>query len=121
MRVLLSLFDMAVVNRCAIGLAPRQPLIEWSRRISEEAEMSWDAEDHSLYLIPSYENPAEAQEWLEAQYQRIFANELESWCRDASLWPAPRPYSLFREWFDVRFYDLVEDLSDAELTLDDEE
>ena len=45
----------------------------------------------------------------------------DSWCRDASLWPDPRPYTLFREWFDVRFYDLVEDLGDTELTLDEEE
>ena len=83
--------------------------------------MSWDAEDHSLYLIPSSENPDEAQKWLESAYGRIFENELDSWCRDASLWPDPRPYTLFREWFDVRFYDLVEDLGDTELTLDEEE
>ena len=111
---------MAVVNRCAIGLAPRQPLIDWSRRISDEA-MCWGAEDHSLYLIPSYEDPAEAQAWLEAEYLRMFENELDSWCRDASLWPEPRPYTLFRDWFDVRFYDLVEDISDDELTLDEED
>jgi hypothetical protein len=110
---------MAVVNRCAISLAPRQPLIDWSRRISDEAELIWGAEDHSLYLIPPYENPAEAQAWLETHYDWIFANELESWCRDASLWPDPRSYSLFRDWFAVRFYDLVDDLSDGDLKRED--
>ena len=110
---------MAVINRCAIGLAPRQPLIDWSRRISGAAEMSWRAEDHSLYLIPAYENPAQALELLEAQYLEMFENELDSWCRDASQWPDPRSYDLFREWFDVRFYDLVEDLSDEPLSHED--
>ena len=112
---------MAVVNRCAIGLAPRQPLIDWSRQISEEGEMSWRPEDHSLYLIPSYENPAEALEWLEVHYQRMFENELDSWCRDASRWPDPRPYSLFREWFEPRFYDLVDDLGEDDLTVEDDD
>ena len=48
---------------------------------------------------------------LEDNYDRIFEAELQSWCREPALWPSPRTFALFREWFEVRFYDLVDDLS----------
>ena len=51
---------MASITRCAIGVAPRQPLIDWSRQVSPESDMAWDPEDHSLYLLPANETPAEA-------------------------------------------------------------
>ena len=51
----------------------------------------------------------------EESYERIFEAELQSWCRDPALWPSPRTFALFQEWFEVRFYDLVDDLSRKEL------
>ena len=109
---------MAVINRCAVGIAPRRPLIDWSRRVSGDASMSWEQEDHSLYLLPSYEDDAERWQILEAQHERIFSEELSSWCTDPALWPSPRSFPLFREWFEIRFYDLVQDLGSDELTRD---
>ena len=52
---------------------------------------------------------------LEDNYERIFKAELQSWCRDPALWPSPRTFALFQEWFEIRFYDLVDDLSRKEL------
>lgn len=106
---------MPVVNRCAIGLGPRQPLIEWSRTISEDDTLAWGAEDRSLYLIPVYESEEEALALLAEVYEEIFARELESWSLDEASWPSPRTFTLFREWFEIHFYDLIEDLCDGDL------
>jgi hypothetical protein len=102
---------MAVINRSAVAIAPRPPLIEWSRRISSDPDLAWGEEDHSLYLLPPYEDDQQAMRVLETAYAEIFEAELRSWCTDESLWPGPRSFTLFQEWFSIRFYDLIEDLS----------
>jgi hypothetical protein len=106
---------MAVVNRCAIGLAPRPPLIAWSRQTKPGEDMAWRQEDYSLYLIPTYEDEEEGMALLQQGYEDIFEAELDSWCRDSASWPPERTFALFLEWFEVRFYPLVEDLVDDEL------
>jgi hypothetical protein len=106
---------MAVINRSAVAIAPRPPLIDWSRRISHDPEIAWGEEDHSLYLLPPYEDDQQAMRVLETAYAEIFENELCSWCTDQSLWPEPRSFALFQEWFSIRFYDLIEDLSREDL------
>jgi hypothetical protein len=101
---------MAVLNRCAIAVAPRQPMVDWSRPFWTRDDMEGLGEDHSLYLIPTYDNDGEAQQRLHDSYGKIFAAELDLWCRDRSLWPQFRNLELFETWFTVRFYPLVEDL-----------
>ena len=110
---------MKSVNRCAIGVGPKPPLLAWSQQFGGTAELSWGEEDHSLYLIPAYESREEAELLLRDHYEDIFANELDSWCRDQASWPTPLSYELFREWFTVRFYDLIDDLSDGDLSHED--
>lgn len=102
---------MDTVNRCAIGIAPRQPLIDWSMKVSGDSRLSWSGEDHSLYLIPSHDTREQAEAFLRQVYEQIFRNELQSWSLDPDTWPSPRPYALFEQWFEIRFYDLIEDLA----------
>lgn len=106
---------MAIINRCAVGIGPRPPLIEWSRKVSGEEQISWHDNDHGLYLLPAYEDDEEGWQVLQKVYGTIFEKELSSWCADVNLWPNPRTFSLFQDWFDVRFYDLIDDLCDQEL------
>jgi hypothetical protein len=106
---------MAIINRCAVGIAPRPPLIEWSRLVSGEEAISWQENDHGLYLLPPYETEEEGWQALRKVYGIIFEKELNSWCTDAHLWPSPRSFALFQEWFKIRFYDLIDDLCDQGL------
>ena len=110
-----SAVAMTAINRCAVGIGPRQPLIDWIRQVSGDHEVRWGANEDGLYLLPEYEDDSEAKVVLEDNYERIFKAELQSWCRDPALWPSPRTFALFREWFEIRFYDLVDDLSRKEL------
>ena len=63
-----------------------------------------------LYLIPDYDTQEEAEGILEEVYEAIFEAELDYWNRDTGTWPAERTYAVFRKWFEVRFYPLIQDL-----------
>jgi len=106
---------MGVINRCAIAVAPLEPMQRWSRPFWTREDMEGLADDHSLYLIPAYDTEAEAEALLMEHWPAIFTAELDLWCRDGQQWPQPRSYGLFREWFSVRFFPLVEDLGKNDL------
>jgi hypothetical protein len=101
---------MAVINRCAIAVAPKPPMREWSRPFWTREEMESIVDEQSLYLIPTYDDDAAALALVRGLYEEIFAAELDLWCVDRNLWPAPRTFSLFEQWFSLSFFPLVDDL-----------
>lgn len=106
---------MAVVNRCAISVAPKQPMLDWTRPFRIPEDQHGTDDEHSLYLIPTYDDAAGAMEHLQQHHEAIFAAELELWCQDRALWPRDRSLERFLEWFTLRFHPLVEDLGGDEL------
>jgi hypothetical protein len=65
--------------------------------------------------FPVYDDDIAATSLLDKNYDRIIEAELQSRCRNLALWPSPRTSALIREWFEIRFYDLMDDLSREEL------
>ena len=106
---------MAVVNRCAVGIYPSEKLLAWARQHDLDVDAA-GAREPCLYLIPDYETEEEAEAILKEVYEAIFEAELDYWHRDTGTWPAERTYSVFRKWFEVRFYPLIQDLVGEELT-----
>ncbi|MCS5691846.1 hypothetical protein NZK33_07585 [Cyanobium sp. FGCU-6] len=102
---------MAVINRCAIAVAPREPMRAWTRPFQTREDMEGLGDEESLYLVPTFDDDKEAQRCLEHHCAAIFRAELELWCRDRSLWPEPLSAELFHRWFQVRLFPLVEDLA----------
>jgi hypothetical protein len=107
---------MAVVNRCAIGVYPSQKLLDWAQGLDLDIDAG-EAREPCLYLIPEYDTEEEAEEILEEVYAVIFEAELDFWHSDRGAWPAERTYRVFRKWFEVRFYPLIQDLVGEELTV----
>lgn len=103
---------MAVVNRCALAVAPRPPMREWTRSFWLDPATAAMAAEPSLYLIPPLDETAAAQELLQGIYGSIFAAELDLWCGDRNLWPAPLSFELFEQWFSLQLFPLVTDLGD---------
>jgi hypothetical protein len=101
---------MAVVNRCAIAVAPRRPMVDWSRPFWTREDMEGLGDEQSLYLLPTWDDESELQRCLDERWPVIFEAELDLWCRDRQLWPAPRDFAMFQQWFELRFFPLVEDL-----------
>jgi hypothetical protein len=52
---------------------------------------------------------------LQERWPAIFEAELDLWCRDRQLWPTPRDFAMFQQWFELRFFPLVEDLGEEAL------
>lgn len=113
---------MGVVNRCAVGVRGREPLLRWAEQLDPAGLEEFGAEP-TLYLIPEFDTDDEQEELLREAYEVIFEQELQSWSSDPSLWPQERSYELFRDWFDVVIYPVIDDLVDDELRneLTDEE
>jgi hypothetical protein len=101
---------MAVLNRCALAVAPNSPMREWSRPFWSREDQAGGPADESLYLIPAYDDDGSALALLRELHGEIFAAELDLWCVDRQLWPSPRNFDLFLQWFSLRFFPLVEDL-----------
>lgn len=107
---------MAVINRCAVAVAAKAPMREWSRSFWTREDMESLHEEESLYLIPPYDDDSQAQRILADHHDAIFRSELELWCRDSARWPTPRTLDLFHAWFAVRLFPLVEDLGGEPLS-----
>ena len=44
----------------------------------------------------------------EEDCKAVFVAELDNWHRDTAAWPAERTYPVFRKWFEVRCYPLIQ-------------
>ncbi|MBF0619869.1 MAG: hypothetical protein HQL19_06840 [Candidatus Omnitrophica bacterium] len=96
------------INRMAIMVFPKEPLVDWANNVDPD-NVTW-ADDllgrGNVYLIPEFENFEEAEEYVQEIFEEIFENELSDWFEDEKVWPEPRTYELFLEWFDV-MYDVM--------------
>ena len=101
---------MAVLNRCAIAVAPKPPMREWTRPFWTREDMEGLGDEQSLYLLPTWDDEQELRQRLEERWPAIFEAELDLWCRDRELWPKPRDFAMFQAWFELRCFPLVEDL-----------
>ena len=112
---------MSPLNRCALTLRPRRPMLDWIRPFASVLEVQEICQHESLYLLPCFEDQAQAWQRLEQVSHRVFQAELELWCRDPACWPEDLSFSAFQRWFAVAFHPLVEDLGEEplrHLTLD---
>jgi hypothetical protein len=64
----------------------------------------------TLYLVPDYEDPVDAEKVLKKVCEEIFCRELEAWFPDEECWPRDRSIKRFKEWFEIEHVELVEDV-----------
>lgn len=110
------------VNRMLVVLRPQEPFLQWVAALSGPHEWSLTPEEIELrlssFLIPVFDHPDDALDWLEDQYRLLFEAELWQWTEDESLWPRDRSWEVFREWFAFQVLDAPWDLVSAPLTSD---
>ena len=82
---------MHSIKRYVLYLAPKKRLIDWSNYIfpdsKEDFEDPLTHDGANLYLVPEFENPIKAMEWLKSNYENFFELQLEDYCLDVDLWP----------------------------------
>jgi hypothetical protein len=115
-----------VLNRGAILLRYREPMIRWINGADPSGKgPSVTAEslvnDCRVYLVAdeSCEHEAVVEEWVHNNCEALFREELSGWYIDESLWPAPLNWHTFQQWFRIEFHSSLVDTVEGPL-YDDE-
>jgi len=105
---------MQTINRDAITVSVRKPLIDWINSLDPLNPIQYldpSAYDEStIYLIEELETEEDFNEWIREHYLELFEEELFGWVTDDSVWPTPLTYELFTEWIQVSYQSVVMDL-----------
>jgi len=104
---------MAEVNRCLIIVKPKQSFLNWLRSVEpDDKDLQFEDinKDVTAYLVPEVETLDEQEEIIDWCAEFVFERELWSWYTDEDLWPVGRNAAMFREWFDIEFHSLVDDV-----------
>lgn len=119
---------MYEVERLATVLKPTQAFLDWlSKTPEQDPDLALEElqNDCTTLLLPAFETPDEADNFLRENINEIFTNELENWCEDESLWPEDRSFEHFTTLFDIEHnsmvFDMVEDDEDEDEDEGDDE
>jgi hypothetical protein len=113
---------MRTVNRSAVVVVPKQPLLDWLRSIdptNSEMKLADVRKDATVYLLPEAASEMSLLEVLETYCERIFEEELNAWHLATEDWPADRSRANFQQWFTCSFHSMVVDASDGPLITED--
>jgi hypothetical protein len=114
---------MIDLDRAVMLVRPKQPYLDWACSIDDHPVSITLQELRSectAYLTPVVEFRGDRKAILERYYTEVFENELLAWHQDPDAWPPIRTLEVFREWFDVKFHEMVCDLvEDESIGIDD--
>jgi hypothetical protein len=87
-----------MLNRNAVIVRPKKPFCDWLPAVDHEdaPEVTLDEMGPTLYLVPDYEDPADAEKVLKRVCDEIFCRELEGGCTDVDVWPKNRSRNAFQ-------------------------
>jgi len=111
---------MAMLNRTAIILIPKQPYADWANSIDDgpRFEISEANDNLTVFLGPDLDTVEEIDAFVTKHFQLFFGHWLFGWSTDPAQWPQRRTRRMFRDWFEVRIHTMVEDVVDAPYELD---
>ena len=111
---------LPAVNRSAVVVTPKQPFVDWL--MAADPTSADIAPDRicvpAIYLLPGCEDDKELERHVRAASKVIFEEQLDSWYRVRTRWPAVRDFKTFCLWFDYRTDALLLDLCDEPLRHD---
>ncbi len=128
---------MAMLNRSAIVVKPKQPFLDWLHTAdptSHELSLRTLVSEPTIYLIPECDTGAEVDQALRELCEEIFSEQLagwfndettwpqdrgfEGWFNDETTWPQDRGFEVFCHWFDFQHHSMLVDLCDDPLILE---
>lgn len=115
---------MFEIDRITAIVRPKQAFLTWLQNYSEEYEefaLEDLANDCTALLIPVFDSPEEAEEYIEEIHQRIIENELELLDVDEDDWPEEITFDTFKEWFEIDYHSMVFDTAIEDSDLEDDD
>ena len=105
---------MALLNRSALVVKPKQPFLEWLHAAdptSHRLTLGDVAREPIIYLIPECDTPADVDDVL-SELCEEFAEQLGGWYTDRKTWPRDRSFNTFCRWFEYQHHSMLIDLGD---------
>ena len=115
---------MYELERLVTILKPKQAFLDWLKQLpdqDDDVDLEELRSDCTALLLPPFESPDEAEDYLKEHIDDVFANECESWCESEEQWPADRTYEKLTEFFDIEFHSMVFDMLDDDMDDEDED
>jgi hypothetical protein len=112
---------MATLNRSAVVVKPKQPLLDWLHAAdptSQDLSLRDLVREPTIYLFPECDTQAELDDALRERCEEIFTQQLAGWFNDETTWPQDRALEVFRRWFDFQYHSMLVDLCDDPLVLE---
>lgn len=112
------------LNRVAIVLLPKQPVLDWIMRVDPNPpNLTLDELRHEpdIFLVRDerIEFIEDAERWVYRRWQMFFETFIGDWYLDESWWPQKRTLKMFKGWFEIQFHPLVWDLSEDPIVRQD--
>lgn len=106
-----------MINRGLVTVLAKEPFREWLQSLPDPCYVTLEElnEDSTAYLIPEFEDDSEREKILKKLFDLIFEDQLYGWWEIREDWPQRRDLRTFRNWFDLRFHSVIEDLVDDAL------
>ena len=109
----LDLFPL-VTNRSIVNITPKRIFLDWITYIDGSDYLDDQNQFEPIsFLIPDFECKTDFDDWLIMNYKLLFEIRLNYSCIDKTLWPEVRTLEVFKDWFDVRYCNLVLDLEEG--------
>ena len=109
---------MGILSRSAIVMRPRKAFLKWMRLDDEEGladEVFADlTKEPTVYLVPDWDEPAERRLILQQIWPVLFEEMLTGWITDPARWPEARTEAMFKEWFELESFMMIDDLCEEE-------
>ncbi len=107
---------MYELDRIVAIIKPTQLFLDWVQQLpdNDDIELSDLCEDCTALLIPAFDSPEEADQYMMTIYEDIFANELDVWDESMDTWPTERSFERFKLWFNIEYHSMVFDTVEEE-------
>ncbi|MDA3892265.1 MAG: hypothetical protein PF517_11435 [Salinivirgaceae bacterium] len=111
------------INRDMLIIFPKQPLMDWVNYIftdyKHECPKPLEHDQGNTYLIPEFDHPDDAVQFVKQNFKRFFENELFDWSTDEKDWPEKLTWELFEKWFHYSVQSLVMDTVEGNIEKED--
>ena len=108
-----------MLNRAALIVRPAKPFLNWAANLDASGILPNAQGEQTVYLVPEFESESEQRQVLQEVFAEVFERELHGWHTDESAWPKRRTLTMFRQWFAIEMYSVVEDLAAFPIENDD--
>lgn len=105
---------MFEIDRVAAVVKPTASMLEWLNNQPGQTDnltLETLRKDCLVLLIPAFDGPNQALEYIKQIYRGIFEAELISWGVKKRDWPEDMSLERFNQWFELEFHSILYDVA----------